>query len=116
MVVLEEYICILVYGFQTGPRMAYKWGNLSMLFTSWEVGIVKNSDLDLETADQGCIFLKPANNISFFFCSKCAIKITKLMGLFTQLLPLNWFVKNLGNNRVTRVIDKERFSWSNSKI
>ena len=56
---------------------------------------------------------KPANNMFIFFSALNWFYRVQ-MGLFTQLLSLNRlarrlrFVKNLGNERVTQIVGKER--------
>ena len=85
-----------------------------MLFAGWEVRLVKNCNRGLENAARGrrpkaAQFFtirtepKPANNMFIFFSALnwfCRVQ----MDVFT----LGVLLKNLGNERVTQIVDKER--------
>ena len=109
-------------------KFAHERYKTYVLFDGWEVRMVKNCDRGLENAARGPLaaFLspksqfftirtdpKPANNMFIFFPAVNWFYRLQ-MGLFTQLLSLNRlarrlrFVKNLGNERVTQIVDKER--------
>ena len=86
----------------------------------WEVRMVKNFERGLEKffRPEVTVFLPYGPTLSrqitcLFFFSALNWFYRVQMGLFTQLLSLNRpvylrFVKNLGNERVTQIVDKER--------